>query len=98
MLFSAKTEVILMDSQRPRKMELLHTPKSELAKMMRENAIDIDDALFLCASNKVIPGDIRANAPSLCDRLLRILLKHWFTSNPDVEKLLLEPAQHQIAA
>ncbi len=70
-----------MDPQRPRKMELLHTPKTELAKMMRENAIDVDDALFLCASKKVIPADIRANSPSLCDRVLGTLLKHWFASN-----------------
>ena len=85
-----------MDPQRPRKMELLHTPKAALVKMMRESAIDIDDALFLCASNKLVPADIRANSPILCDRLLGTLLKHWFVSNP--AQLPSQNVQYEITA
>ncbi len=99
-LFRTGPVVVLMELQRPRKMELLHTPKSELVKMLRENAIDIDDALFLCASNKVIPGDIRSNSPSLCDRLLGLLLKHWFSSSPsEQQEVFQHPSiQPQMAA
>jgi hypothetical protein len=89
-----------MEPERPRKMELLHTPKSELAKMMRENAIDVDEALFLCGSNKVIPGDIRTNSPSLCDRLLGMLLSYWFASNATARSTEGNTAQfhHPVAA
>ena len=94
MLFSSTDEHFPMEPERPRKMELLHTPKNELAKMMRENSINVDEALFLFESNKVAPGDIRTNSPSLCDKLLGVLLKHWF-SKP--EETIIQP-QHQLAA
>ena len=64
-----------MELERPRKMELLHTPKSELSKMMRENSLTIDEAIFLFASNKLSAVDIRINAPSICDKLLNLHLR-----------------------
>ena len=66
-----------MELERSRKMELLYTPKSELAKMMKENSVSIDDLMFLFASNKVTPPEIRMSAPLLCDKLLGMLLKQW---------------------
>jgi hypothetical protein len=63
-----------MELERPRKMELLHTPKSELLKLMRENSVTMDEVLFLFASNKVAAADIRMNAPTICDKLLTMFL------------------------
>jgi hypothetical protein len=56
-------------------MELLHTPKSELAKMMRENSVTADEIVFLFYSNKLSTFDIRMNAPNICDKLLNMFLK-----------------------
>jgi hypothetical protein len=56
-------------------MELLHTPKSELAKLMRENAVNVDEVVFLFCSNKLTTFDIRMNAPAICDKLLNAFLK-----------------------
>lgn len=65
-----------MELERPRKMELLHTPKAELAKLMRENAVTVDEVLFLFSSNKLTTFDIRMNAPSICDKILNMYLRN----------------------
>ena len=64
-----------MELERPRKMELLHTPKSELARLMKENSLSIDEIVFLFASNKLSSIDIRTNAPIVCDKLLNTYLR-----------------------
>jgi hypothetical protein len=64
-----------MELTRPRKMELLHTPKLDLLRMMRENLLTIEDAIFLFASNKLAPIDIRMNGPTICDKMLTIFLR-----------------------
>jgi hypothetical protein len=64
-----------MELTRPRKMELLHTPKLDLLKMLRENSLTVEDVIFLFASNKLAPADIRMNAPTICDKLLTIFLR-----------------------
>ena len=43
-----------MEWPRPRKMELLHTPKLDLLRMMRENSLTVDDVIFLFKSNKLL--------------------------------------------
>ena len=63
-----------MELERPRKMELLHTPKSELLRFMRENSLTIEEVVFLFGSNKVAAADIRMNAATVCDKLLTIFL------------------------
>jgi hypothetical protein len=63
-----------MELTRPRKMELLHTPKLDLLRMMRESSLTLDDIIFLFASNKLVAADIRMNAPSICDKLLTLFL------------------------
>jgi hypothetical protein len=64
-----------MELTRPRKMELLHTPKLDLLRMMRENSLTVDDVIFLFTSNKLAPADIRMNAPTICDKLLTMFLR-----------------------
>ena len=64
-----------MELERPRKMELLHTPKSELLRLMRENSLIADEVVFLFGSNKVATADIRMNAPTICDKLLTMFLR-----------------------
>jgi hypothetical protein len=64
-----------MELTRPRKMELLHTPKSDLLRTLRENSLTIEDVIFLFASNKLAPIDIRMNAPTICDKMLTIFLR-----------------------
>lgn len=64
-----------MELERPRKMELLHTPKSELLRLMRENSLTVDEVVFLFGSNKLAAADIRMNAPTICDKLLTIFLR-----------------------
>ena len=64
-----------MELTRPRKMELLHTPKLDLLRMMRENSLTVEDMIFLFASNKLAPIDIRMNAPTICDKMLTIFLR-----------------------
>jgi len=64
-----------MELTRPRKMELLHTPKLDLLRMMRESSLTIEDVIFLYVSNKLVPADIRMNSPSICDKLLTMLLR-----------------------
>jgi hypothetical protein len=64
-----------MELERPRKMELLHTPKSELLKLMRENSLTMDEVVFLFGSNKVAVADVRMNAPTICDKLLTMFLR-----------------------
>jgi len=56
-------------------MELLHTPKAELARMMRENAVNAEEVVFLFNSNKLSTYDIRMNAPGICDKLLSTFLR-----------------------
>ena len=75
MLFRYPLACVRMELERPRKMELLHTPKLELAKMMRENAVTAEEVVFLFYSNKLTAFDIRINAPAICDRLLGTFLK-----------------------
>jgi hypothetical protein len=43
--------------------------------MMRENSLTIEDVIFLFASNKLVPIDIRMNAPTICDKMLTIFLR-----------------------
>lgn len=64
-----------MELERPRKMELLHTPKSELLRLMRENSLTVDEVVFLFGSNKVAAADIRMYAPTICDKLLTVFLR-----------------------
>lgn len=64
-----------MELERPRKMELLHTPKLEVLKLMRENSLTVDEVVFLFGSNKLATADIRMNAPTICDKLLTIFLR-----------------------
>jgi hypothetical protein len=64
-----------MELTRPRKMELLHTPKLDLLRMMRENSLTVEDMIFLFASNKLASADIRMNAPTICDKMLTIFLR-----------------------
>lgn len=64
-----------MELERPRKMELLHTPKSEVLKLLRENSLTVDEVVFLFGSNKLATADIRMNAPTICDKLLTIFLR-----------------------
>jgi hypothetical protein len=64
-----------MELERPRKMELLHTPKLDLLRMMRENSLTVEEVIFLSGSNKLAPADIRMNSPSICDKLLTMFLR-----------------------
>jgi hypothetical protein len=64
-----------MELTRPRKMELLHTPKLDLLKMMRENSLTVEDVIFLFASNKLSTADIRMNSPTICDKLLTMFFR-----------------------
>jgi hypothetical protein len=64
-----------MELTRPRKMELLHTPKLDLLRMMRENSLTIEDVMFLFTSNKLVAADIRMNSPTICDKLLTMFLR-----------------------
>jgi len=63
-----------MELERPRKMELLHTPKSEVLKLMSENSLTVDEVVFLFGSNKLATADIRLNAPTIYDKLLTMFL------------------------
>jgi hypothetical protein len=56
-------------------MELLHTPKSELQRLMRENSLTLDEVVFVFGSNKVAAADIRMNAPTICDKLLTMFFR-----------------------
>lgn len=69
-----------MELTRPRKMELLHTPKLDLLRMMRENSLTLDDVTFLFVSNKLVAADIRMNAPTICDKLLTMFLRQTATT------------------
>lgn len=71
-----------MELERPRKMELLHTPKSELLRLMKENSLTVDEVVFLFGSNKVATADIRMNAPTICDKLLTMFLRQHATVPP----------------
>jgi hypothetical protein len=64
-----------MELTRPRKMELLHTPKLDLLRMMRESSLTLEDVIFLFVSNKLVAADIRMNSPSICDKLLTMFLR-----------------------
>ena len=79
-----------MELERPRKMELLHTPKSDLAKLMRENSLTLDEVVFLFASNKINSSDIRMNAPPLCDKLLSTLLRQTLSTPAPIKNEELE--------
>jgi hypothetical protein len=41
---------------------------------MRENSLTVDEVVFLYGSNKVATADIRMNAPTICDKLLKMFL------------------------
>jgi hypothetical protein len=79
-----------MELTRPRKMELLHTPKLDLLRMMRENSLTVDDVIFLFASNKMAPADIRMNAPTICDKLLAMFLREM-TPKQDTTTTTMPP-------
>jgi hypothetical protein len=64
-------------------MELLHTPKLDLLRMMREDSLTLEDVIFLFASNKIVAGDIRMNAPTICDKLLTMCLHQTTTTAAD---------------
>ncbi len=64
-----------MELERPRKLELLHTAKSEPIRLMREISMTLGEVVFLFGSNKVAAADIRINAPTICDKLLTIFLR-----------------------
>ena len=70
-----------MELTRPRKMELLHTPKLDLLRMMRESSLTLEDVIFLFASNKLVAADIRMNAPTICDKLLTMFLRQTANNN-----------------
>jgi hypothetical protein len=72
-----------MELTRPRKMELLHTPKLDLLRMMREDSLTLEDVIFLFASNKIVTADIRMNAPTICDKLLTMFLHQTTTTAAD---------------
>jgi hypothetical protein len=61
--------------ERSRRMELLHTPKLDLLRMMRENSLTIEEVIFLFGSNKLATADIRMNSPSICDKLLTMFFR-----------------------
>jgi hypothetical protein len=69
-----------MELTRPRKMELLHTPKLDLLRMMRENSLTVEDVIFLFASNKLSTADIRMNSPTMCDKLLTMFFRQIMAS------------------
>ena len=64
-----------MELTRPRKMELLHTPKLELLRMMRESSLTVEDVIFLFVSNKLVAADISMNSPYICDKLVTMFLR-----------------------
>src|SRR5690348_4813119 len=66
----------MSELERPRKMELLHTTKSELGRQMRENSLTIEEIVFLAASNKLTASDIRLYSPTTCDKIVNLLLRH----------------------
>jgi hypothetical protein len=70
-----------MELTRPRKMELLHTPKLDLLRMMRESSLTLEDVIFLFESNKLVAADIRMNAPTICDKLLTMFLRQAANNN-----------------
>ena len=76
-----------MEIERPRKMELLHTPKSDLSRMMRENAVTVEEVVFLFNSNKLNTFDIRMNAPGICDKLLNTFLKQAQPKMSEVQQV-----------
>lgn len=65
----------LMELDRSRRMELLHTPKLDLLRMMRENSLTVEEVIFLFGSNKLATADIRMNSPSICDKLLTMFFR-----------------------
>ena len=85
-----------MELERPRKMELLHTPKSEIARQMKENSLTAEEVVFLFSSNKITALDIRTNAPSICDKLLNMFLRQ--ISNAQKNEPKMAPAVTSIPA
>ena len=57
-------------------MELLYTPKAELARLLRENMVTVEEVVFLFYSNKLNALDFRSNAPGIYDKLLKTYLKN----------------------
>jgi hypothetical protein len=80
-----------MELERPRKMELLHTPKTELNRLMRENSLTVDEVVFLFSSNKLSTVDIRMNSPSICDKLLNMFLRETAETIAKSEKAQAVP-------
>jgi hypothetical protein len=70
-----------MELTRPRKMELLHTPKLDLLRTLRESSLTLEDVIFLFESNKLVAADIRMNAPNICDKLLTMFLRQTANNN-----------------
>jgi hypothetical protein len=77
-----------MELTRPRKMELLHTPKLDLLRMMRENSLTVEDVIFLFASNKLSTGDIRMNSPAICDKLLTMFFRQIMAADKQTTTIL----------
>jgi|GEM_PF-5935614 hypothetical protein len=83
-------------------MELLHTPKADLVRLMRENSLDIDEVVFLAASNKLNASDVRLYAPSVCDKMLNIMLRQAIARASEVSRKpgieTAEKTAHEIVA
>jgi hypothetical protein len=80
-----------MELTRPRKMELLHTPKLDLLRMMRESSLTLEDVIFLFASNKLVAADIRMNAPTICDKLLTMFLRQAANNTKETTTTTMPP-------
>jgi hypothetical protein len=80
-----------MELTRPRKMELLHTPKLDLLRMMRESSLTLEDVMFLFASNKLVAADIRMNAPTICDKLLTTCLRQSANNTKETTTTTMPP-------
>ena len=72
--------------ERPRQMELLYTPKAGLITMMKDNALSIDELLFLAASKKLAATDIRLHCPVLCDKMLATYLRQEISGWNKIEQ------------
>ncbi len=77
-----------MELERPRKMELLHTPKFEALRLLKENALTIDEVVFLLGSNKLGAADVRINAPTICDKLLAMFLRQTVKQQAAVQPVI----------
>jgi len=91
-LFRTFAKLLHMELERPRKMELLHTPKFEVLRLLREYSLTIDEVVFLLGANKLGVADVRINAPTICDKLLEMFLRQI------VKKQQAASAPHSVVA